>query len=163
TALDARSNRIANASIASGIRAGDRVAVSTRNPDSWYPSFFGVAKARACLVPVNCRSATAEIAFISDDAAPRISFVGEDFCDAARAAIGDSENPPTVVALYGAGAGSVASEEWLGAATDSRPGDAPQLDDDVLQLYTSGTTGRPKGVVSANRNYRSFSEMAAEV
>lgn len=163
TALDARSNRIANALIASGIRAGDRVAVLTRNHDSWYPLFFGVAKARACLVPVNCRLATAEIAFILEDAAPRILFVGEDFCDAARAAIGDLENPPTVVALYGAGAGLVALEEWLGAATDSRPGDAPQLDDDVLQLYTSGTTGRPKGVVLANRNYRSFLEMAAEV
>src|SRR3546814_9421755 len=41
--------------------------------------------------------------------------------------------------------------------------DAPQLADDVLQLYTSGTTGLPKGVVLTNANYRTFLEAATEV
>jgi len=161
--LDARSNRVANALLASGIAPGDRVSVLTKNHDGWYPLFFGTARARACLAPVNCRLAAGEIAFILGDAAPKLLFVGEDFFDLALAAVADLAAPPRLVALYGAHPAFESLDAWLGDAAATAPADEPQLSDDVLQLYTSGTTGRPKGVVLANRNYRRFLEMATEV
>ncbi len=161
--LDARSNRVANALIASGVVAGDRVSVLSKNHDAWYPLFFGTARARACLAPINCRLAAGEIAFILGDAAPKLLFVGEDFFDTALAAIGGLESPPRLIALYGAHPEFESLDDWLGDAPAAAPADEPQLADDVLQLYTSGTTGRPKGVVLANKNYRRFLEMATEV
>src|SRR3546814_8129453 len=59
--LDARSNRVANALIASGVVPGDRVSVLSKNHDGWYPLFFGTARTRACLAPVHCRLAAGEI------------------------------------------------------------------------------------------------------
>jgi acyl-CoA synthetase (AMP-forming)/AMP-acid ligase II len=161
--LDRQSNRIANALLSSGVRPGDRIAVLSRNHDGWYPLFFGAARARACLTPINCRLAAGEIAFILGDAAPKYLFVGEDFLDLALAAVADLDNPPRLVALYGAHPGIEALDGWIGDATATRPADAPQPGDDVLQLYTSGTTGRPKGVVLVNSNYRRFLEIATEI
>lgn len=161
--LDARSNRVANALIASGVVPGDRVSVLSKNHDGWYPLFFGTARARACLAPVNCRLAAGEIAFILGDAAPKLLFVGEDFFDTALAAVAELDNPPRLIALYGGHPAFESLDAWLGDAPATSPADEPHLGDDVLQLYTSGTTGRPKGVVLANKNYRRFLEMATEV
>ena len=161
--LDAQSNCVAHALIAAGVAPGDRVSVLTKNHDAWYPLFFGTARARACLAPINCRLAAAEIAFILGDAAPRLLFVGEDFFDTALAAVSGLADKPRLVALYGAHPAFEPFDAWLADAPATPPVDAPHLSDDVLQLYTSGTTGRPKGVVLANRNYRRFLEMATEV
>src|SRR3546814_15432821 len=59
--LDARSNRVAHALLASGVAPGDRISVLTKKHNSWYPPFFGTARARACLPPVNCRTAAGAI------------------------------------------------------------------------------------------------------
>jgi acyl-CoA synthetase (AMP-forming)/AMP-acid ligase II len=160
--LDLRSNRVANALIAAGIQPGDRISALTKNHDAWYPLFFGTALARACFAPINNRLVPAEVGFIVGDAAPKYLFVGEDFFDCALAAVAGLANPPRLVALYGAHPQFTPFDQWLGDASDAAlPG--PDLADDVLQLYTSGTTGLPKGVVLTHRNYRTFLEAATEV
>ena len=162
-ALDAASNRVAHALIAAGVVPGDRVSALTKNHDSWYPLFFGAARARACFAPINCRLAPAEIGFILGDAGPKLLFVGEDFFDCALAAVADLSAPPRLIALYGAHPAFEPLDSWLAGASDAAPEDAPQRADDVLQLYTSGTTGLPKGVVLTNANYRTFLEAATRV
>jgi acyl-CoA synthetase (AMP-forming)/AMP-acid ligase II len=161
--LNVQSNRVANAMIAAEIEPGDRVAVLTKNHDAWYPLFFGTALARACLAPINSRLAAGEVGFILGDAGPKLLFVGEDFFDLALAAIADLAAPPRLVALYGEHPAFESFDAWLGDAAATPLATGPDLGDDVLQLYTSGTTGRPKGVVIAHRNYRSFMEMATEI
>ena len=161
-ALDARSNRVAHALIAAGIQPGDRISALTKNHDGWYPLFFGTALSRACFAPINNRLVPAEVGFIVGDAAPKYLFVGEDFFDCALAAVADLANPPRLIALYGEHPAFEPFDQWLGDAPDTAlPG--PALTDDVLQLYTSGTTGLPKGVVLTHRNYRTFLEAATEV
>jgi acyl-CoA synthetase (AMP-forming)/AMP-acid ligase II len=161
--LDARANRVAHALRVTGVRPGDRVSALTKNHDNWYPLFFGTARGRACFAPINCRLAPAEIGFILGDAAPRLLFVGEDFFDCALAAVADLPAPPLLIALYGEHPAFQPFETWLGGAGDAPLADAPEFADHVLQLYTSGTTGLPKGVVLTNRNYRAFLEAATEV
>ncbi|MEW4467540.1 long-chain-fatty-acid--CoA ligase [Parasphingorhabdus sp. JC815] len=161
--LDMKSNRVAHALNASGIAPGDRVSVLTKNHDSWFPLFFGSALARACLAPVNCRLAAAEIAFILDDAGPKLLFVGEDYFDSALQAVSGLASPPRLIALYGSHPEFESFDDWLGDAGAAPLESRPQLSDDVLQLYTSGTTGRPKGVVLAHHNYRRFLEMATRI
>ncbi|NIJ36093.1 acyl-CoA synthetase (AMP-forming)/AMP-acid ligase II [Sphingopyxis panaciterrae] len=161
--LDARANRVANALIAAGVAPGDRVSALSKNHDGWYPLFFGTARARACFAPINCRLAPGEIGFILGDAGPKLLFVGEDFFDCALTAIEGLASPPRLIALYGGHPAFEPFEAWLGNAADTPPAARPALADDVLQLYTSGTTGLPKGVVLTNRNYRTFLEAATEV
>ncbi|WBX85857.1 long-chain-fatty-acid--CoA ligase [Sphingosinicella microcystinivorans] len=161
--LAERQAAVARALAASGVAPGDRVSVLTRNHDAWYPLFFGTARARACLTPVNCRLAPGEIAFILEDAAPKLLFVGADFFETALEAVKFLPAPPRLVALYGAHDDFENFDTWLAAGEGAQLPGAPEPDDDVLQLYTSGTTGRPKGVVLGNRNYRRFMEMATGV
>ena len=87
--------------VASGILPGDRVSVLTKNHDTWYPLFFGTARARACFAPINCRLAPGEIAFILDDAGPKLLFVGEDCFDSALAAVADLALPLRLISLNG--------------------------------------------------------------
>ena len=161
--LDARSNRVANALIAAGVVPGDRVSVLTKNHPRWFELFFGAAKARACLAPINARLAAPEIAFVVEDSAPGLFFVGEDFFDLAELALDGLAERPRLIALTGERAGFEPFAAWRDAAAASDPGLGETLGDDVLQLYTSGTTGRPKGVVLTNRNYRRFMEMSEGV
>lgn len=161
--LSNQSNRVAHALLAAGLSAGDRVSALTKNHDSWFPLFFGSALARTCCAPINCRLAAAEIAFILEDAGPKILFVGEDLFDVALDAVSGLASSPRLVALYGSHPEFDTFNDWLGDGGASPPEDKPQMSDDVLQLYTSGTTGRPKGVVLGNHNYRRFLEMAVKI
>ena len=136
TSLDRESNRVAHALIAAGISPGDRVSVLTKNHDRWFPVFFGSALARACLAPVNCRLSAAEIAFILDDARPKILFVGEELFDCALEAVADLAAPPRLIALHGSHPGFEGFDDWLGDAADSQPNDPPQLGDDVPMTRT---------------------------
>ena len=138
---------------ARGIGAGDRVAILNRNDDSWFTIFFGTAAARACLVPVNARLSAAEIAHILADSAPRVLFVGTALLALAQTALAELPAVPELVVIDDAERGL---SHWIGSDVASADGRRPQADDAVLQLYTSGTTGRPKGVVLTNANYSGF-------
>ena len=161
--LDTQSDRVARAMLAAGIAPRDRVSALTKNHDSWYALFFGTVRARACFAPINCRLAPSEISFIIGDAAPKLLFVGEDFFEIVLTAISGIAGGPRLIALYGSHPAFEPFDAWLGQVENGALPESPVLDDDVLQLYTSGTTGLPKGVVLTNRNYRRFLEMATGV
>ena len=138
--LNDRANRIANGLLASGVRPGDRVALLQMNGVRYIESYFGLAKIGAVLVPLNWRLVADELEFILRDSG-------------ASVLISDSEFGETVQALAGR---DTAVRQWIGVedydALAARFGiEEPEVsgeDHDLLFImYTSGTTGRPKGAM----------------
>ncbi|MGH3082268.1 MAG: acyl-CoA synthetase [Gaiellaceae bacterium] len=138
--LDSRSERLAGALLDSGLRRGDLVATLTANSGEHVVVFFACAKAGLGLVPLSWRLAAPELAFQLDDAEPVVLIV-----DGEQAALADE-----VLAEGAAKPRRVAFGE-LEADRDAL--EAPVDDDDtLLVVYTSGTTGRPKGAQLTHAN-----------
>ena len=163
-ALDERSNRLANALAAAGVGPEDRVAVALKNSTYYYETIFGARKLGAVQVGINCRLAPAEMAYILQDAGARIFILDSELVALAariREQVGDD------VRIYVAGSGDHAGledyDDWLAGFPTTDPGHRSGPDDTALQLYTSGTTGRPKGVMLANRNLQAYFEAARDV
>jgi acyl-CoA synthetase (AMP-forming)/AMP-acid ligase II len=158
--LDRRSGQAAGMLAAAGAKPGDRIAWLGRSTETFFEIFFGAARARLCLAPINARLAIPEIAFILGDSGADLFFVTPDLFDAARQVTALVDRP---IRLIGVGADGPDSYEALRDAAPPPPPATPVDDDDVLQLYTSGTTGLPKGVRLNNRNYAAFLRLRTAV
>lgn len=150
--LDRRTNRIANALIAAGVKAGDRVAFVGKGNDEFFELMFGIAKAGAVFVPVGWRLAAPEIVQIVDDAEASILFVGLDQLSRVEEFRSGMPRVKTFVGMEQSGDGLVAFAAWRDAHSDRDAGVAVEAGNVALQLYTSGTTGKPKGVMLSHRN-----------
>jgi acyl-CoA synthetase (AMP-forming)/AMP-acid ligase II len=159
--VDAMASRVANALIASGVRTQDRIAYLSKNDDHFLPCLLGACKARATLTPFNFRLAAPEIARLLEDSGARIFLVGPDVVDLADKAVASLVSKPRQIALGFDREGYEGHDVWIESTALDDPRLEADLQDDVVQLYTSGTTGLPKGVRLTNRNYLSLFEYAA--
>ena len=153
--LDALSSQCAQALIAAGARPGDRIGTLSKGNDDFFVLWFGCLKARVCLTPVNWRLAAPEVGFILKDAGCRLVVVGQDYADL-LAGLDLPELDTTVV--FGE-----AFRAWLAHQPATDPDLTALPDDDVIQLYTSGTTGLPKGVQLTETNYAHCFDGATKV
>jgi acyl-CoA synthetase (AMP-forming)/AMP-acid ligase II len=151
--VDAIASRIANALVASGVRTQERIAYLSKNTDHFLPCLLGACKARMTLAPFNFRLAAPEIARLVEDSEARIMFVGPDVADLADQAVAMLASKPRMVALGFDRKGYERHDAWMESALPNDPRLEADPQDDVIQLYTSGTTGLPKGVRLTNRNY----------
>ena len=131
--LHEASTRVAAAFAARGLRRGDRVATLTGNSPEHVAVFFACAKLGLILAPLSWRLAAPELAYQLDDSEPALFLVEEEYQTLATATGHPFE--PLVVPADAANAPD--------AAVD---------DDPLLLVYTSGTTGRPKGALLTHAN-----------
>ncbi len=143
--LDARANRVARALEADGIGPGDRVAFLDKNSPEQVELFFGASKLGAVPCPVNYRLAAPEVAFIVGDAKAKVFVVGEEFAALADKIAGDLEG----VHILTTGA---SYDRWRDRQENQDPAVELAPGDVAYQLYSSGTTGRPKGVQLTHAN-----------
>jgi long-chain acyl-CoA synthetase len=141
--LDEAASRFASAALYAGLRPGDRVLLLAPNAVETFEVLIGCARAGLVAVPVNWRLAPGELAAVAADAAARLVVVDPSLTHLIWV-VAYSGVPLLTLGEPYAG--------WLADAPARRPSVAPGADDVVLQVYTSGTSGRPKGVLLTNRN-----------
>jgi acyl-CoA synthetase (AMP-forming)/AMP-acid ligase II len=149
--LDERSNAVAAGLSAAGVGAQGRVARLDKNDPTYYEMLYGAAKVNAVLVDVNWRLAPPEVVQIVNDAEAQVLFVGPDFAPLVDKIAGELTTVREIVVL------GDTYESWVGAHEGAAdPGVVAEGSDVALQLYTSGTTGLPKGVMLTHDNLFSF-------
>ncbi|MGZ8783789.1 MAG: AMP-binding protein, partial [Gaiellaceae bacterium] len=132
--LDERSDRLAAGLLAAGLSRGDRVATLTPASTEHVVVFFACAKAGLILMPLNTRLAPLELRFQLEDAEPAVLLCSPEYAGLAAS-------------LHGRSAGL---EELVFQKHKVVP--APADDDGLLLVYTSGTTGKPKGALLTHAN-----------
>jgi long-chain acyl-CoA synthetase len=166
-----QASSVAQALRGEAVAAGDRVAFLDRNGLAHFEVLFGGALTGAVNVAVNWRLAPAEMAAVIDDAGATVLVVHPEFLACLTAMTSGLPTVKRIVVLGdpkseadGGGASDLARrvgyEEWRGACEPVDPGHVGGPDDVSLQLYTSGTTGLPKGVMLANRNIEAMMGLA---
>ncbi|HUS61934.1 MAG TPA: AMP-binding protein, partial [Acidimicrobiales bacterium] len=158
--LDERSSRAAQAFRNAGIGAEDRVARIDKNTPEYFDILFGTAKLNAVTVDVNWRLAPPEMLQIVNDAQATVLVVGAEFLPHLEKIEGDLATVKTIV-VCGSHATHPSWQDFTGSQPAEDPGVQAEPDDVCLQLYTSGTTGLPKGVMLTNRNLFTFIDEVA--
>lgn len=133
--LNQRANKAASALEACGVKRGDRVAMLSDNRPEYIEVFFACAKLGIVLVPVSWRLAEPEMIWQIEDSQPSALIAAPEWVDIARRTF----------------TGPVLEFPLIGSA--SEPQDTCAWDDALMILYTSGTTGRPKGAVLTHGNF----------
>jgi acyl-CoA synthetase (AMP-forming)/AMP-acid ligase II len=157
--LDRRANQLANGLLTLGIQRGDRVCVLGENSVVQPQLFLAAGKIGAVTVSLNYRLAPAELAYIINDSNARALLMLDNGQQSALDKL-RPDLPANFHLLTLDQPDSLHWEAWLSQQPSSKPTTQVQAQDAFLQLYTSGTTGNPKGVVCSHRNMLAASTMS---
>ena len=141
-----RTAKVANALLALGVKPESRIAVLDQNSDRYFEILFGAAKVGAVLVSVNWRLAPPEIAYILNDARAEVIFIGQGFAGLIKPLLGELAHLRTVIVVDGSAENWQSYESWIANQSTQDPPFRGSAKDTIVQMYTSGTTGNPKGV-----------------
>lgn len=157
-----RSNQVGNGLIAEGCAKNARVGFIGKNSDHNIEVIMGTFAAGTVLVGVNWRLAGPEIEYVLKDAGVEVLFVDPDFEDVIGQVAGNVPTLRKIIAMGGNHADWQGYEAWRDQFGTEDTDITIEDEDDVIQLYTSGTTGHPKGVQLTNGNYQSLLDGAVE-
>jgi acyl-CoA synthetase (AMP-forming)/AMP-acid ligase II len=149
--VNGRVNRLANALLAAGVTRRDRLAVLAVDSHCFMETLLASMKLGTTYVPLNYRLAPTELVTLLDESGARWLFVSRQYADLAAQLVDQVAQLEHVV-VFDQGEGSHRDfEAFLATGEDAEP-DCPVHGEDILGLaFTSGTTGRPKGVLQSHR------------
>ncbi|TVS15826.1 MAG: fatty acid--CoA ligase [Gammaproteobacteria bacterium] len=151
--FDALTNRVANGLMAEGVGPKSRVAFLDKNSDRFYEIVLGAAKANAVSVGINWRLAPPEVAYVVNDSGAEVMFVGPDFFPLVAKIVPELTTVRRIIGMAPGHGEWVEYGDWRDAQLSEDPEVPCDRDDICIQMYTSGTTGHPKGVQLANRAF----------
>ncbi len=144
-------NQIGNAIVARGLAPGDRVALLSKNSIEHAVCYYACSKCGVVPVPLNYRLAPPEWRYILNDAGAKLLFAQDVLAQAIGPVRGELTSVKHWVALGADVPGWERFESFIDGQAAGAPAHRSAPDDDVYQMYTSGTTGRPKGAVLTHR------------
>ncbi|MBW1641463.1 MAG: long-chain fatty acid--CoA ligase [Deltaproteobacteria bacterium] len=151
--LNDRANRLAYAMKKLGVGHGDRVGILAFNEPEYFELFYGLGKIGAILVPINYRLAGPEMQFIISDCEPKVMVFGPEYIEIldsikkdlpVKEYVAISNEPPEWAKSY---------ESLINESSNKEPELTGGGEDTLAILYTSGTTGRPKGAELTHNNF----------
>ena len=146
--LDSRVNQVANGLRQEGVAREGRIAILSKNTPVFYELLVGVERAEAVLVPINYRLSAREILFILDDAGAEVLFVSSELEPVFRQIAASARTVKKCIVIDAA----QGYEVWR-RPQDDQDQHRPVAGDAVsVHMYTSGTTGTPKGVLLTHAN-----------
>jgi amino acid adenylation domain-containing protein len=168
--LEARANRLAHVLREADVAPGDRVGLYLDKSLQSLVGIYGVLKAGAAYVPFDPQAPTSRLAYIAGNAGIRVLLTGKEKADSWDGLLSGAPDIRTLVVLNAAEGEVeppqapvlVLSEAALDAVSDAAPNVAQSPSDLAYILYTSGSTGEPKGVMLSHRNALAFVDWAVE-
>ncbi|MBN2808433.1 MAG: AMP-binding protein [Deltaproteobacteria bacterium] len=153
---NARVNRLANALAGMGITKGDKVSCFMENSIEICELYLACAKLGAVINPINFRLVGPEVEYIVNNADAGVMVVDEEFVPMLNSIRDKLTKVKQFMVVGQASAGFLEYEAQLAAADECEPQASVAPADPWILLYTSGTTGRPKGVVRSHESYIAF-------
>lgn len=144
--LDARANQVANGLLGLGVTDQERVSILDHSSDQFYEVWLGAARAGLVLAPLNSRLSAPEVVQVINDCHSRVLFVGTAFLELIEQVRSQLKHLDQIIVM--GDEFSLWRDKQSAVSIESRMASS----DDCLQLYTSGTTGLPKGVRLTNDN-----------
>ena len=151
--VNRRGNRLANTLIELGLNQNHRVGVILNNSLETLDIVVGVAKAGVSHLALNARYPAAEHRKVLEDAEPTIIIAGPEFTDVIQEAVKGLDCVKAVYGIESSDSGQINILDLRPAADDKEPKVKVELNDTMRLHYTSGTTGKPKGIIVTYQNY----------
>ena len=161
--FDTNSNQVAQGLLNFGVKKDSRIAYLAKNTDYFFEILNGGLKSGSVTVGVNWRLTAEEVAYVLEDSKSELVFVSSDFFEIIDSIKDKVSSLKNIIAIDGSHSNWVNYVQWRDSQKDLDPYIESNENDDVVQLYTSGTTGNPKGVQLTNRNFSSATESTLQV
>jgi acyl-CoA synthetase (AMP-forming)/AMP-acid ligase II len=159
--LGERANRVTNALIDLGVKKGDRVALLAMNTYDYLANYFGIVQRGAVAVPINFRLTRDEVAYLLEHSDAKILIFGQAFLETVQSLMAGMKKVEHAIMMGNLPApeGMLCYEDILSGSGGERPNFDVCETDVAVQMYTSGTTGDPKGAMLTHRNLVTVSFM----
>jgi len=151
-----RVNRLANALRGLGIKKGDRIGMLQVNSSQYVEAYFAAAKVGAIFVPLNFRAKSEELGYMIGNASAKVLFVGERYLGMVEGILSQLPCVERCICLDEVEGDKLRYEDLLSSSPSDDVAEEIEDEDITILMYTSGTTGRPKGVPLRHSGFISY-------